>query len=79
MLKVDGSAMKPRGGFISWSPFRSRWEMTAFGEAIKGIEPGDTIVVPEKVERIAWMRDIKDITQILANVALTVGVFKALY
>jgi polysaccharide biosynthesis/export protein len=79
VLKVDGSAMKPRGGFISWSPFRSRWEMTAFGEAIKGIEPGDTIVVPEKIERIAWLREIKDITQILANVALTVGVFKALY
>jgi protein involved in polysaccharide export with SLBB domain len=79
VLKVDGSAMKPRGGFISWSPFRSRWEMTTFGEAIKGIEPGDTIVVPEKIERIAWLREIKDITQILANVALTVGVFKALY
>jgi len=35
--------------------------------------------VPEKIERVAWLRDIKDITQILANVALTAGVFKALY
>jgi len=36
-------------------------------------------VVPEKIERVAWLREIKDITQILANVALTAGVFKALY
>jgi len=79
VLKVDGSAFKVASGFVSWNPFKSRWEMTAFGETIKEIEPGDTIVVPEKIERIAWLREIKDITQILANVALTAGVFKALY
>jgi len=30
-------------------------------------------VVPQKIERMAWMREIKDITQILANIALTAG------
>lgn len=78
ILKVDGSAMKPKGS-IFWNSNRSRWELTAFGETIKEVEPGDTVVVPEKIERVAWLRDIKDITQILANVALTAGVFKALY
>jgi hypothetical protein len=34
---------------------------------------GDTLVVPQKLEKIAWMREIKDITQILANMALTAG------
>jgi polysaccharide export outer membrane protein len=78
VLKVDGSAMKVKGA-LAWNPFQSRWELTAFGESIREIEPGDTIVVPEKIERVAWLRDIKDITQILANVALTAGIFKALY
>jgi Capsule biosynthesis GfcC len=37
------------------------------------LEAGDTLVVPQKLERVSWMREIKDITQILANVALTAG------
>jgi protein involved in polysaccharide export with SLBB domain len=37
------------------------------------LDAGDTLVVPPKLEKIAWMREIKDITQILANVALTAG------
>lgn len=78
ILKADGSAMKPKNS-IFWNSNRSRWELSAFGETIKEVEPGDTVVVPDKVERVAWLREIKDITQILANVALTAGVFKALY
>ncbi len=37
------------------------------------MEAGDTLVVPQKLDRISWMREIKEITQILANVALTAG------
>jgi hypothetical protein len=37
------------------------------------LDAGDTLVVPQKLDKIAWMREIKDITQILANVALTAG------
>lgn len=39
----------------------------------KNMGPGDTLVVPQKLERVAWLRDIKDWTQILANIALTAG------
>ena len=78
ILKADGSAVKPKSS-IFWNSNRSRWELAALGETAREVEPGDTIVVPDKVERVAWLRDIKDITQILANVALTAGVFKALY
>ncbi|HNT69968.1 MAG TPA: SLBB domain-containing protein, partial [Syntrophorhabdaceae bacterium] len=70
ILKADGSAMKPKSS-IFWNSNRSRWEIAALGETVKEVEPGDTVVVPEKIERVAWLRDIKDITQILANVALT--------
>ena len=38
------------------------------------VEPGDTIVVPEKVERTVWMREAKDLTQILYQIAVTAGV-----
>ncbi|MBI5188640.1 MAG: SLBB domain-containing protein [Nitrospirae bacterium] len=78
-LKVDGTARKLSRGFLSWNPFKSRWEISAFGEEIKEIEPGDTIVVPEKLERIAWLREIKDITQILFQIAVTTGVVWQLF
>ena len=70
VLKVDGSARRLAKGSFSWSDKRDRWEMTAFGETIPDLEAGDTIVVPEKLEGIAWMREIKDITQILMNTAV---------
>ncbi|MCX5809936.1 MAG: SLBB domain-containing protein [Proteobacteria bacterium] len=79
IMKVDGSAMRVATGLFSWNSARSRWEIASFGEPIKEVEPGDTIVVPEKVERIAWMREIKDIAQIVANIAISAGVVKALY
>jgi len=79
VLKVDGSARKLAKGFFNWIPSRNRWEVAGFDEEEKGIEPGDTIIVPEKIGRIAWLREVKDITQILMNTAVTAGVFKALF
>ena len=78
-LKVDGSAKKLSRGFLSWNAFKNIWEVTAFGEEVKELEPGDTIVVPEKLERIAWLREIKDITQILYQIAVTAGVALVLF
>jgi hypothetical protein len=53
--------------------------MTAFGGEIRQIEPGDTIVVPEQMERIAWLREIKDITTILMNIAAVTGIMIAAF
>jgi len=71
ILKADGTAVKPGSGFlgISWSKSSNRWE---FGS--QNVESGDTIVVPEKLERIAWLREIKDLTQILYQIAVGAGV-----
>jgi protein involved in polysaccharide export with SLBB domain len=74
ILKVDGSARRVSSGFLNWNSNKSRWELAAFGEKIMEIEPGDMIVVPEKVERIAWLREFRDITQILMQLAVTAGV-----
>lgn len=79
VMKVDGSARKLARGFFSWTAPRERWEVAGIGEPIAPIEPGDTIVVPEKVERIAWLREIRDITQILMNTAVAAGVVIALW
>ncbi|MBN1381631.1 MAG: SLBB domain-containing protein [Deltaproteobacteria bacterium] len=79
VLKVDGSARKLERNLLSWSDNRSRWEISAFGEETKEIEPGDVIVVPEKLEHVAWLREIRDITQILMNTAVTAGVVIKLF
>ncbi|MEI7671646.1 MAG: SLBB domain-containing protein, partial [Deltaproteobacteria bacterium] len=79
VMKVDGSARKLSRGFFNWSAPRERWEVSGFGEKSAPIEPGDTIVVPEKMERIAWLREIRDITQILMNTAVTAGVVLKLW
>jgi polysaccharide export outer membrane protein len=71
ILKVDGTAMRPGGSFlsISWNKDLHRWD---FGS--KTLESGDTVVVPEKLERIAWVREIKDLAQILFQIAATTAV-----
>ena len=71
LLKADGTAVRPGSGFlnISWNKTSNRWESGG-----SNLESGDTIVVPERLERIAWMREIKDITQILYQIAVTAGV-----
>jgi protein involved in polysaccharide export with SLBB domain len=79
VMKVDGSARKLNRGMLAWSGNRDRWELAAFGENRPVIEPGDTIVVPEKLDRIAWLREIRDITQILMNAAVTAAVVIKLF
>lgn len=74
VLKVDGSARKLSRGLFNWNDPKAKWEMAGFEEDIPDIEPGDTIIVPEKLDRIAWMREIKDITQILMQAAVTAAV-----
>jgi len=64
------------------SSFGFRWDDEAdtwrFGSFLGiDLDPGDSLVVPQKLERVAWMREIKDITTILSQVALTAGVLIA--
>ncbi len=60
ILKVDGSTKRP--------PKHLR-----FLRRTK-LDPGDTIVVPEKLEKIPWLRNIKDVSTILYQVAVSTGV-----
>jgi len=74
ILKADGSAVKAGDRYLTWSDNRERWEMGPFAERSDVMEPGDVVVVPEKLERIAWLREIRDITQIIMNIAATTGI-----
>lgn len=77
IIKVNGSAVSRRA--FNWLGFGKTMDYAGYSYHLGGLksltlDPGDTIVVPEKLERIAWLKEIKDITQILANVALAAGV-----
>ncbi len=65
ILKVDGTAVSRRltDRFFFSSTF-----------ANLELDPGDTIVVPEKIDRIPWLREFKDIVQILYQMAVTAAV-----
>jgi protein involved in polysaccharide export with SLBB domain len=68
LIKADGSVVTREnagGGFFA---FGDKGVMSA------KVEPGDSIVVPEKLIQTRVMKDIKDITQILYQIAVTAGV-----
>jgi protein involved in polysaccharide export with SLBB domain/peptidoglycan/xylan/chitin deacetylase (PgdA/CDA1 family) len=66
------------GGYTENADKKRIYVLKANGTAIKGnsqnLDSGDTIVAPEKVTRIAWLRETKDIMQILYQIAVTAGV-----
>lgn len=64
ILQANGTTIKAGGAF------------PGFGERLGS---GDTVVVPEKIERVAWIRNIKDITQIMYQIAVTAGVLLIAY
>src|SRR3989338_6322745 len=64
ILKVDGTAISKRQE--GWGFMRGK------------LDPGDTIVVPHEYEKIAWMREIRDLTTILYQIAITTGVIKTI-
>lgn len=62
VLKSDGTAMTRGSGFWGIGLMSSR------------LDPGDTIIVPEKLDKGLWLREVKDVTQILYQIAVTAGV-----
>ncbi|MFH0809674.1 MAG: SLBB domain-containing protein [Pseudomonadota bacterium] len=74
VLKADGTVISKRqeGWFgISWDDENSRWLTGFYGLRL---DPGDTVVVPVNIERVFWLREVKDITQIISQIALTAGI-----
>jgi len=76
ILKVNGSAISRSGfkwyGGRVWGDPTTTYHVGSF-DSLR-LDPGDTIVVPEELERVAWLREIKDIATIIGQIALTAGV-----
>jgi protein involved in polysaccharide export with SLBB domain len=77
LIKADGSVVSRQqsSAGIRWDEDARSWTFGGFMST--AMDPGDTLVIPQRLERIAWMRDIKDITTILSQIALTAGVIVA--
>lgn len=73
VIQADGSVKsRQQSTFgIRWDEDSRSWTFGSFMSS--RMEPGDTLVVPQKLERTAWLRDIKDLTTIVSQVALTAG------
>ncbi len=74
VIKVDGtvvSSQQSKSG-IHWDDETRRWTTGGFKSLV--LDSGDTIVVPQNLDKIAWMREIKDIATIIGQIALTAGV-----
>jgi protein involved in polysaccharide export with SLBB domain len=77
IVRSDGSiTSRQQGSFgFRFDDASYSWKLGSFLSL--EMDPGDTLVVPQKLEHIAWMREIKDITTILSQIALTAGVMVA--
>jgi protein involved in polysaccharide export with SLBB domain len=77
LVKANGTVLsksQERGG-ISWDSEKYRWASSSFYD--NKVDPGDTIIVPKELKVYPWLRVAKDITQVLAQVALSAGVLVA--
>lgn len=81
VVKANGEVISKRQegffGMASWDSRNHRWTMGGF-DSLK-LDPGDTIIVPRKVEKYPWLRTAKDVTQILYQVAVAAGVLLRIY
>ncbi|MBW2574305.1 MAG: SLBB domain-containing protein [Deltaproteobacteria bacterium] len=76
IIRSNGIVVSKQGGAssgVAWSSQEKRWGFWGKFEDAE-LYPGDTILVPEKIIRPAYLRDFKDITQILYQIAVTAGI-----
>lgn len=73
VVKSDGSVFSRQQSSIGihWDEEGKKWTFGGFFAMQP--EPGDTIIVPKQLDKTAWMRNIKDITTIISQIALTAG------
>jgi len=79
VIRADGSVAsmsQKKLKKIAWDSENKHW---FFGNFMNiQLNPGDTIVVPRKLDKMVWLRNTKDITQVLFQIALAAGVVLAL-
>ncbi|MEJ2431222.1 MAG: SLBB domain-containing protein [Deltaproteobacteria bacterium] len=78
IIRADGSVLSKSqsGTSYSWDPETNRWTTGSFSSA--EVYPGDSVLVPRKLVKIHWIKETKDITQIMFQIAVVVGVIVAI-
>jgi protein involved in polysaccharide export with SLBB domain len=79
VIKADGSVVsiaQKNPDSVYWDSESHQWNFGGF-MSIR-LNPGDTIVVPRKLDKFFWLKTTKDLTQILFQAALAAGVVIAL-
>jgi protein involved in polysaccharide export with SLBB domain len=71
IVRADGTVFSRQQSSygIKWNEDAKKWSFGNFMSTF--LEPGDSLIVPQKLEHTAWLRDIKDITTIISQIALT--------
>ena len=79
VVRANGSVVsKKQGGtfgMASWDSRNSRWTLGGFDSL--PLDPGDTVIVPKKVETYSWLRVVKDVTTIIFQIAAAAGIIIA--
>jgi len=76
IIRADGTVISRNGTTFlgaSWDESQKRWGFWNKFENT-ALYPGDTILVPEKMIRPDFMKNMKDVTQILYQIAVTAGI-----
>lgn len=70
IVRADGTVVsKQQSGLgIGWDRDNFRWVFGGFNTTV--LYPGDTVLVPEQIEKTAVMRNVKDISTIFYQLAL---------
>jgi polysaccharide export outer membrane protein len=80
IVKADGTVTSKRQeklGLFNWDTQKKRWRFGSFN-SIK-LDPGDTIIVPKKIEKVGWLKYAKDVTGILYEIAVAAGVLHEVF
>jgi protein involved in polysaccharide export with SLBB domain len=80
IIKADGtvtSKEQEKLGLFNWDTQERRWRFGSFNSM--ELDPGDTIIVPKKIERIGWLKYAKDVTGILYEIAIAAGVLHEIF
>ncbi len=78
VLKVDGRAVVPSrlSSLVTWNAEAYRFQVNDF--QARYLDPGDTIVVPEDLERVPFLKGLKDVTTVLYQIGVAAGVLVTL-
>jgi protein involved in polysaccharide export with SLBB domain len=79
IIKADGSVVsiaQKDPDSVYWDSESHKWNFGGFMNI--RLNPGDTIMVPKKMDEFRWLQTTKDLTQILFQAALATGVVLAL-